>query len=105
MQGHLGTQGGTRTPTLYNRSHKTEMCKSEAARVTNWKCFPAEKLVFHIHNASANKQRDMSAIYLLSDSPIMWLRDNRKLLIFQERATWHMVFQPLTTHMILFFRA
>lgn len=110
MQGHQGTQGGMRRPTLGNWSYKTGMCKSEAARGTNWKCCPAETLAFHIYNASANKQRDMSAIHLLSDSPTVWyipkwLQDNRKLLICWERATWHVAFQPLITHMVLLFRA
>lgn len=107
MQGH---QGGTRRSTLGNWSHKTGTCKSEAARGTNCKRCPAETLAFHIYNASANKQRDMSAIHLLSDSPIVWyipkwLQDNRKLLICQERATWHVAFQLLTAHMVLLFRA
>lgn len=93
MQGHQGTQGGTRRPTLGNWSHKTGMCKSEAARGTNWKRCPAEILAFHIYNASAYKQRDMAAINLLSGSPIVLyipkrLQDNGKLLICQERATW-----------------
>lgn len=110
MQGHQRTQGGMRRSTLSNWSHKTGTCKSEAARRTNWKCCPAETLAFHIYNASANKQRDMSAIHLLSDSPTMWfipkrLQDDRKLLICQERATWHVAFQPLTPHMVLLFRA
>lgn len=71
MQGHWGTQGGMKKPTLGNWSCKTGTCKSEAARGTNWKRCPAETLAFRIYNASANKQRDMSAIYLLSDSPTM----------------------------------